>query len=277
MNFQLSKLSNLQQRVLIGLPGAAIIIWGICVSEWFYFLFFFIISLFSLREFYKLIQDNGYKPLTLWGSGIGIFLFVSSFLMEMKLIKESVYIAIFPLLALVFFFYLYRANESRPFINIALTLLGIVYVAIPFALLNLAVFSTGSYKYELSVGIILLIWASDTGAYFAGKLLGRKKLFERISPKKTWEGSIGGALLSIAVAIGLFYLFHVLDLWQWLVLALIIIVAGTYGDLIESMFKRSLEIKDSGKALMGHGGFLDRFDGLLMAAPFIAAFLKIFL
>lgn len=106
--------------------------------------------------------------------------------------------------------------------------------------------------------------------------MGRTKLFLRVSPGKTWEGTLGGGLLSILVAIGLSYFFTELTLFQWLCMSVIIVIAGTYGDLVESSFKRSLEIKDSGAAIPGHGGFLDRFDGWLLASPFIAVFLELF-
>jgi phosphatidate cytidylyltransferase len=107
-------------------------------------------------------------------------------------------------------------------------------------------------------------------------MLGKKKLFERVSPKKTWEGSIGGLLLALSMAYVLSRYFTDLNTIQWLVAAGLIVVTGIYGDLIESVFKRSIEIKDSGTALPGHGGFLDRFDSLLLAAPFIVVFIKIF-
>src|SRR5262249_33725331 len=129
---------------------------------------------------------------------------------------------------------------------------------------------------EIIFGCLFILWASDTGAYFAGTLFGRRKLFERISPKKSWEGAVGGALLAIVFAILMNAFFHSLQLWQWLSIAVIIIVGGTFGDLIESLLKRSIVIKDSGTSLPGHGGFLDRFDGLLISAPFIVAFLEIF-
>ncbi|MFT7363875.1 MAG: phosphatidate cytidylyltransferase, partial [Algoriphagus sp.] len=159
----------------------------------------------------------------------------------------------------------------------AFTFLGIFYVAVPFSLLNLAVFSVdGVYMYEILIGCLLILWATDTGAYFAGTRFGKTKLFERVSPKKSWEGFLGGAFSAIGVAFILARYFHVIEDWKWLVIAGIIIIAGTYGDLIESLFKRSIEIKDSGNGLPGHGGFMDRFDGLLLSAPFITAFLKIF-
>jgi phosphatidate cytidylyltransferase len=185
-------------------------------------------------------------------------------------------LVVFPLLATVFLIKLYKKEDIQPFTNIAYTFLGIIYVAIPFALLNIIAFANGVFSYEIILGILLILWASDTGAYFTGIMMGKKKLFERISPKKTWEGSIGGGLLALIMASVLSQYFLDLTTIQWLVAASLIVITGIYGDLIESVFKRSIEIKDSGRSLPGHGGFLDRFDSLLLAAPFIVVFIKIF-
>ncbi|MCL4155446.1 UNVERIFIED_CONTAM: hypothetical protein GTU68_014602 [Idotea baltica] len=134
----------------------------------------------------------------------------------------------------------------------------------------------GSYQFELVVGILLLTWASDTGGYFAGTMFGKTKLFLRISPKKSWEGFVGGTILTLLIAVAMSYYADILPLWKWLMIGVLTVTAGTYGDLVESLFKRSINIKDSGETLPGHGGFLDRFDALLLSLPFIAAFLKLF-
>ncbi|MDQ2657301.1 MAG: phosphatidate cytidylyltransferase, partial [Bacteroidota bacterium] len=134
----------------------------------------------------------------------------------------------------------------------------------------------GQYNFEVILGTLLILWASDTGAYFAGTRFGKRKLFERISPKKSWEGFLGGAVLALIFAYGSSVFMHTLLVRQWIIVGVIIIIGGTFGDLIESLLKRSIEIKDSGDSLPGHGGFLDRFDGLLISAPFIAAYLEIF-
>jgi len=146
----------------------------------------------------------------------------------------------------------------------------------PFALLNIATFEEGFYNYEIILGSLLILWASDTGAYAAGTLFGKHRLFERISPKKSWEGFWGGAALATAMTYGLSLFFTTLSVTDWIVIDVIIVIGGTYGDLVESLLKRSIEIKDSGDSLPGHGGFLDRFDGLLISAPFIVAYLEIF-
>jgi phosphatidate cytidylyltransferase len=132
-----------------------------------------------------------------------------------------------------------------------------------------AFFDSVDYSRGLPMGFFLLLWTNDTGAYLAGKSFGKHKLFERISPKKTWEGSIGGLALAIAVAYGVSFLPTFVDITKtdWLVIGFLVAVFGSFGDLFESLLKRNLKIKDSGTILPGHGGVLDRFDGLFLAVP----------
>ena len=246
------------------------------MSEWLYCLVFFIICLFALLEFYKLVGLDGHVPQKTFGTVCGVSIFLLSFFIERGDISHRFYFLIFPIVSCVYLIKLYKKFERKPFTNIAFNLLGISYIATPFALLNVAVFSTGTYNFELIFGLLFILWASDTGAYFAGTFLGKRKLFERISPKKSWEGFFGGAVLAMIFAYGLSLYFHTLTQTQWLIIGIIIIVGGTFGDLVESLLKRSIEIKDSGTSLPGHGGFLDRFDGLFISSPFIVAYLEIF-
>jgi phosphatidate cytidylyltransferase len=272
----LSKYNNLTQRIITGILGSAGIIAAVAYSDWTYFAVFLIICFFSLLEFYKLAGLDGLAPQKTLGVLIGILIFAGSFLIEKGILPSQYYFLIFPSMACVYMIKLYKKFERKPFTNIAFTFLGIFYVAVPFALLNIAAFENGLYNFEIIWGCLFILWASDTGAYFAGTYLGKRKLFERISPKKSWEGFFGGALLALIFAYGLSQFFHSKSVTQWIIIGVIIIVGGTFGDLIESLLKRSIEIKDSGSALPGHGGFLDRFDGLLISAPFIVAYLEIF-
>jgi phosphatidate cytidylyltransferase len=272
----LNKYSNLTQRIITGLLGSAGIIAGVYYSPWTYLLIFFIICVFSLWEFYKLAGMDGMVVQKTFGTLCGVFVFVLSFFIEKGDISYRYYFLIFPLVSFVYMIKLYKKFERKPFTNIAFTFLGLFYVAVPFALLNVAVFENGVYNFEIMFGCLFILWASDTGAYFAGTFFGKRKLFERISPKKSWEGFIGGAVLALVFVYVLSRFLHTLDFAQWLTVGIIIIVGGTFGDLIESLLKRSIEIKDSGDALPGHGGFLDRFDGLLISAPFIVAYLEVF-
>jgi phosphatidate cytidylyltransferase len=276
MKLPLSKYNNLTQRVIVAIFGVIIIISAIYWQEWSYFAVFLAIMFLSIREFYKLVGLDGYLPLTFWGTLSATLIYTFTFLVQKDLIEPVVFYLVFPFGAIIYFIKLYKKTEVKPFTNIAYTFLGILYVAIPFSLLHVIAFCTGKYQFELVTGILLLTWASDTGGYFAGTLFGKTKLFLRISPKKSWEGFVGGAILTLAIAFALSNYMGILPLWKWMTIGILTVIAGTYGDLVESLFKRSINIKDSGESLPGHGGFLDRFDALLLSLPFIAAFLKLF-
>lgn len=277
MTSHLGKLTNLQQRVIAAILGGFIIVGSIYWNEWTYFIVFFLICGFTQLEFYKLLGLDGNIPLRFYGTLTGLFIFTLTFLIEKHLIDFQHYFWISPAASVIFFIKLYKRNDKKPFTNIAFTFLGIIYVAVPFALLNICVFlKEATYSYQIILGCLFLLWASDTGAYFAGTRFGKTKLFERVSPKKSWEGSIGGTIAALLVASLLAHFFTDLKYWHWYAIALIIVVAGTYGDLVESLFKRSMSVKDSSSSIPGHGGFLDRFDGLLLSAPFIVTFLRIF-
>lgn len=276
MTNALNKYSNLTQRIITGLLGATLIVAGIVFSEWSYFGIFFVICFLSMREFYALSGIDGMIPQKTLGTISGLLIFCLSFFIERGSISYRYYFLIFPLVSCVYVIKLYKKFERKPFTNIAFTFLGIFYVAVPFALLNIATYENGFYNFEIIFGCLFILWATDTGAYFAGTFFGKSKLFERISPKKSWEGAVGGAMLAFVFAFGIANYFRSLEFWQWMVVAAIIVVGGIFGDLVESLLKRSIEIKDSGDSLPGHGGFLDRFDGLLISAPFIVAFLEIF-
>lgn len=265
------------QRAITAVVGAVVVLSASIYSDWTYFIVFATILGFSQMEFYKLTGLDGMLPLKSFGTFLGVMIFTLTFMIEKEQLPHEYLYFIFPMVSLTFFIKLYKKTEKKPFTGVAFTYLGIFYVAVPFSLLNLAVFSVDAvYHFEILIGCLLILWASDTGAYFAGTKFGKTKLFERVSPKKSWEGFLGGAFSAIGVAFIISQYFQVIADWKWLVIAGIIIIAGTYGDLIESLFKRSIEIKDSGNGLPGHGGFMDRFDGLLLSAPFITAFLKIF-
>lgn len=276
MKSRLDKYSNLTQRIIVAIAGVAIIISAIYWQSWSYFAVFLIITFFSIREFYKLVGIDGYLPLSFWGTLTGILIYTFTFLAQKGHITADIFFLVFPLSSIIYFIKLYKKSDVKPFTNIAYTFLGILYVAVPFSLLHIIAFCTGTYRFEIITGILLLTWASDTGGYFAGTFYGKTSLFKRISPKKSWEGFIGGAVLTLAIAFLLSIFVDIFPLWKWMTIGLLTVIAGTYGDLVESLFKRSIQIKDSGASLPGHGGFLDRFDALLLSVPFIAAFLRLF-
>ena len=272
----LNRYSNVKQRIITGFFGILLVVFAVYNGEWTYFALFLGICILTQLEFYKLTGLDGMLPLKSMGTFAGASLYCISFLVERGTIDATYYLFIFPLSASIFFIKLYKKSDKKPFTNIAYTLCGIFYVAVPFALLNIIAFSRGTYSFQIVLGILSLFWASDTGAYFAGVKFGKTQLFARVSPKKSWEGSIGGAVTALAAALIFSLFYDDLLAWQWIVVGAIIVITGTYGDLVESLFKRSIAIKDSGRGLPGHGGFLDRFDGLLISSHFILIFLKIF-
>ena len=184
---------------------------------------------------------------------------------------------------LVFLLYCYikelYSHHDNPIVNLGVTMLSQIYIVLPLSLINLlafgnfACFSGEAPFYAIPLAIYIFIWASDTGAYLCGSLLGRHRLFPRISPKKSWEGSIGGALLTVGAAVAVAHFYGFMNVWQWIGMALVVVVFGTYGDLTESMIKRHLGIKDSGNLLPGHGGLLDRLDSMFFAIPAVIVYL----
>ena len=175
-------------------------------------------------------------------------------------------------------------KAPNPLNNWAYTMMSQMYIALPLSLINVLAFRASSdgvqYTYTAPLAVFVCLWLNDTGAYLFGSLLGRHKLFPRISPGKSWEGSIGGGLLVIGGMVLAWYLTDLygyndlgLNAWQWAGLGLTVVVFGTWGDLVESLLKRTLGIKDSGHILPGHGGMLDRFDSTLMAIPAAVVYL----
>lgn len=272
-------MTNLQERVLTSVFFVIALLGSIYLSEFASSILFFVIILLSQREFYNFFKPTDIKPQKTIGIIAGLAYFTISVLASQARINISSLLLIIPIVFTVFVVELYR-NRPQPIPNIAYTILGVIYIAIPFTLLHeMAYFNDfefrNEYNYGLLMGYFFVLWANDTGAYFIGKNFGKHKLFERISPKKTWEGSFGGAFFGVLVGYLNSLLFPEINTLTWIGLALIIVVFGSLGDLVESMFKRSMNLKDSGKLLPGHGGILDRFDGIFISAPFVFTYLKI--
>ncbi|TDG37412.1 phosphatidate cytidylyltransferase [Pedobacter changchengzhani] len=240
--------------------------------------FYLILSMLALFEFYKLIKNSGIRP----HRNIGLVAAAIIFLMAAGLhyFKYDVKYLLLcvPLIFSVFVTELYKKNKI-PFANISYTFVGLFYVTVPFVFFHGLGFlkDWNNYNFHLPLSFFLMLWANDTGAYLFGVKFGKRKLFERHSPKKSWEGFFGGMFTSVLVAVGLSYIFTENQMWVWVGMAVLIASFGTLGDLVESMLKRSLNTKDSGNLLPGHGGLLDRFDGLLLAAPVVYAYLYLIL
>lgn len=269
-------MSNFVTRVLTALVFGTVFIAGIFFSGLVNYLFAFVV-LIGLHEFYGLIFSDKKNKQFMLQYLAGILLYASIIAYQRELI-EAKWLSL-NILPLVLFFVteLYR-KEKRPFDVIARRITGLIYVVLPFSFFVALGYLNGpDYNYQIPMGTIFLLWASDSGAYLVGVRFGKRRLFERISPKKSWEGFFGGLLLSIVISLGIASYFTVLSRSEWISISVLIVLSGTFGDLVESMFKRSIDIKDSGSLLPGHGGILDRFDGLLIAAPVVYLYLLLFL
>lgn len=266
------------QRAITGALFVVVLLASIYLGAYSVLFLFMVVVLLGIDEFYALVKKNKtIKPQAFQGVFLGLVAFVLFAFAAQQIMPLKFTLLLVPFFFLTFIIELYRKKEMA-FINIAYTLMGVFYVAFPFAMLyHLGFYQNGEfttiYSYQIIMGFFILLWSSDTGAYLAGKYFGKNKLFERISPKKTWEGSIGGGVLALVAAYIISLFFNHLLLSDWLILALITVIFGGLGDLVESMHKRNLNVKDSGKLLPGHGGILDRFDGLFMAIPFIYTYL----
>jgi phosphatidate cytidylyltransferase len=235
-----------------------------------------VIVFLGLLEYYRLMEKAGTYPFTGAGITAGVLLYLLfAYFSYMHNSYKWMVVAI-PLIALIFIAEIWR-NKEEPFRNIAVTLMGIWYLVMPVIMLLHIAFrfndAADDFHGSLLLGYLILIWANDTGAYFIGSRFGKRKLFERISPGKTWEGFYGGMMISLIASVAVSVYIHELSLSQWMVVSILAVTAGTAGDLVKSLLKRSVGVKDSGTILPGHGGILDRFDALLLSAPFVYFYL----
>jgi len=274
-------LNDLKIRTLWGTLFVAVLIGATWISPYTFSLLFVFISSFTLKEFYDLLTKSGAVPQQKLGIFAGIVLFLVSFFVARGALSEAWLLTLIPLMLSLFVAELYRNKTlEMPFRNIAYTTIGVIYISVPFALLNFFVYPRAlGYTYEpkILLSLLFFVWASDSGAYLIGSKFGKHRLFERISPKKSWEGFFGGLAAAIIVAAILAQFWEQYSFVPLAIIAAITVIAGTFGDLIESMLKRSLGVKDSGNFMPGHGGLLDRFDSILVAIPmvyFILVFLR---
>ena len=266
-------MKNLVVRALTGIVFVAIILGAILVNPVLFAVVFAAITALAIWEFCSLVnaREDVHANRFICTVG-GVYLFFAFFGYSINYSGASIFIPYLIILLYLLVSELYLKREN-PMNNWAYAMLSQLYIALPFALLNTLAFQfsltnaavTFTPLYPLS--LFLFLWSNDTGAYCSGMLLGKHKLFPRISPKKSWEGSIGGGILAFAVSVLICYFFVKTDYLQWAGFALVVVVFGTWGDLVESLLKRQLGIKDSGHILPGHGGILDRMDSSLLAIP----------
>ena len=271
-------MSNFLLRTISGTLFVISIIGSLIIGQYTFLIVFGGILVLSMYEFYNLSFKARIRPQFFIGILIGLSLFIGTYLFAVGVIEPIFLLGFIPLASCIFIFELFR-NQKHPFHNIAYTFLGIIYIAIPITFFNFIVFNDSaiqnSYSYEILLSYFILIWANDTGAYLFGVSIGKHRLFPRVSPKKSWEGFFGGLIFATIVAWGISLFYHNINFAHWFAIGIIGAIIGVFGDLVESMFKRSLDVKDSGKFLPGHGGVLDRFDSVFLSAPIVFAYLKI--
>ena len=242
---------------------------------------FAIISAMTVKEFGDIIKKSGLAQINKSISALAaMFLFFGFAYLGIAPGKNEILIPYLLLLIYMLISELYLKKEN-PINNWAYSFMSQLYIALPFALLNILAFHStetevsSTYNPILPLSIFVFTWINDSGAYCTGVMFSKHRLFERISPKKSWEGSFGGGIFCIISAIIISRYFTFLTMPEWIGLAMTVVIFGTWGDLVESLIKRTIGIKDSGNILPGHGGLLDRFDSTLMAVPATVLYLYI--
>jgi phosphatidate cytidylyltransferase len=264
----------MRTRAITGFFFILVMLASVLFGHYPFGIFYLVLSILCLNEFYSLIKQTGLSPNQSTGILNGVFIYVIFAFITAA--DAPVYHKILLLLTLtlsaIFIQELFK-KSAAPFTNIAYTFLGLIFIIIPFTFFHALAYVKGDFNFHFPLAFLLMLWANDTGAYLVGIKFGRTKLFERHSPKKTWEGFIGGVLIAVGAALIISHFYADLGWQQWVTVAVLISFFGTTGDLIESMFKRSINVKDSGGILPGHGGLLDRFDGLFLAVPVVYTYL----
>lgn len=266
-------MSNFLKRTLSGFLFVIIVAGSILLSQYSFAVVFAIIAASAVYEFHKLTNKQSEVEVISWLSIVGsVILFFTSFFFASGTIKYPSYSVYGLFVVIVLVIELYR-KKVNPIHNWAYFILGQVIIAVPFALLNYIYYIEG-FKATLLIAMFVTIWLNDTGAYLVGVTFGKHRMFERISPKKSWEGFIGGAVTALISGYIFSLIFPEISLLSWLLFSEIVVVFGTFGDLLESLMKRTISVKDSGDVIPGHGGLLDRFDSTLLVAPAIFIYLS---
>lgn len=266
-------MKNLLFRTLTGAIFATLVIGSIILGSWAFIILFGFFTIVGTLEFYRMVSAKKLVSPILIPGVLTSFLSFVSFSTVMSGYMPNSFLFFPLLLALILsVFELYR-KQKEPILDIAITVFPILFVALPFALGTLILNQPIQPNYIFLLAFFAILWTNDTMAYLTGMSVGKHRLFERISPKKSWEGFLGGLFFSVVIGVVIGWVSEVNTWYFWVGYAIIISLAGTMGDLVESLFKRSSGIKDSGSILPGHGGVLDRFDGALLAFPFATAYI----
>ena len=275
-------MKNLIIRALTGIIFVVVLISAIYIHPIFFLILFCIITGLTLWEFGGLVKhyENANLQRTVNVLG-GVYLFIATFVYANGLTDGKIFLPYLLFIMLTMIAELYY-KAPNPINNWAFTLFAQVYCAGSFSILNFIGAEPGtpgvmSYTPLFIMAIFIFVWLDDTGAYLVGSLIGKHKLLERISPKKSWEGFFGGLILALASSQAFAWFAPEINRMNWLGLAATVVLFGTWGDLIESLLKRTLGVKDSGNVLPGHGGMLDRFDSVMLAVPASYIYIELFI
>lgn len=275
-------MKNLIIRALTGIIFVVVLVSAICIHPIFFLILFCIITELTLWEFGGLVKHyenaNLQRAVNVLG---GVYLFIATFVYANGLTDGKIFLPYLLFIMLTMIAELYY-KAPNPINNWAFTLFAQIYCAGSFSMLNFIGAEPGtpgvmSYTPLFIMAIFIFVWLDDTGAYLVGSLIGKRKLFERISPKKSWEGFFGGLILVLASSQAFAWFAPEISRLNWLGLATTVVLFGTWGDLIESLLKRTLGVKDSGHILPGHGGMLDRFDSVMLAVPASYIYIELFI
>lgn len=274
-------MNNFIVRTISGAVYAGLIIACLLTGTWAAFFLFFAFNVLALFEYSSLVLKTYSLQHKIIFIISGVLVFTISALWQFMYIPSKIFGLLFVITVLPFINELFHKN-SNPFDVIGKQITGLIYISISLSMLfglgyKRLVMDEGNLVYNgiLVLSVFILIWANDTFAYLTGRWKGKTPLLSRISPKKTIEGSIGGFIMTIAVAVGLYYWFQQFYIHHYIILGAIISLSAIVGDLVESMLKRSLDVKDSGKLIPGHGGILDRIDASLITAWTVYIFFQI--
>ena len=275
-------MKNLIIRALTGIIFVVVLVSAICIHPIFFLILFCIITGLTLWEFGGLVKHyenaNLQRAVNVLG---GVYLFIATFVYANGLTDGKIFLPYLLFIMLTMIAELYY-KAPNPINNWAFTLFAQIYCAGSFSMLNFIGAEPGtpgvmSYTPLFIMAIFIFVWLDDTGAYLVGSLIGKRKLFERISPKKSWEGFFGGLILVLASSQAFAWFAPEISRQNWIGLATTVVLFGTWGDLIESLLKRTLGVKDSGHILPGHGGMLDRFDSVMLAVPASYIYIELFI
>ena len=270
-------MGNFTKRAVFGLIYAATIIGASYAGPPYFYILFFIFMIFSLYEFLRIIELKSIYPYIL-----AVASFISSIISNDKTLRfeqdinQKIVVAIFGITLFLTFITALVSSRKIAIQYLGRIFLSLIYIIIPFSVLIMVPYLNEHHTYDYSIitGIFVLIWSNDVFAYLIGKNFGKHKLIERVSPNKTIEGFIGGLVFTFVAAYLFARFFNSIET-HWIALATVVSVFGVLGDLVESMFKRQANVKDSSNMIPGHGGFLDRLDSIIFVSPFI--FLYLFL